>query len=238
MRNISLEDLLASGAHFGHMTSNWDQNMADYIFTKKNGVHIIDLYKTIEQLNKAVDLVSSTVKKGGSVLFVATKKAAKTVVEEEADRCGMFHVTERWLGGTLTNFMTIKKSIKRLHLLEKDETSGIAETLTKKELLMRTRERNRLQTQHRGIKDMRRLPDVVIVVDAKKETIAIAEALRLEIPIVAVVDTNTDPRKVDIPIPANDDSIQAVRLLMGTLADAILEAKGISNVKETEEVTA
>jgi len=212
--------------------------MAEYIFTQKNGVHIIDLYKTIDQLNKAIDLVSSTVKKGGSILFVATKKAAKTVVEEEADRCGMFHVTERWLGGTLTNFMTIKKSIKRLHLLEKDETSGVAETLTKKELLMRTRERNRLQTQHRGIKDMRRLPDVVIVVDAKKETIAIAEALRLEIPIVAVVDTNTDPRKVDIPVPANDDSIQAVRLLMGTLADAILEAKGISNVKETEEVTA
>ncbi|MBT6614387.1 MAG: 30S ribosomal protein S2, partial [Deltaproteobacteria bacterium] len=207
-------------------------------FTQKNGVHIIDLYKTIEQLNQAIDLVSSTVKKGGSILFVATKKAAKTVVEEEADRCGMFHVTERWLGGTLTNFMTIKKSIKRLHLLEKDETSGVAETLTKKELLMRTRERNRLQTQHRGIKDMRRLPDVVIVVDAKKETIAIAEALRLEIPIVAVVDTNTDPRKVDIPIPANDDSIQAVRLLMGNLADAILEAKGISNVKETEEATA
>jgi len=212
--------------------------MAEYIFTQKNGVHIIDLYKTIDQMNKAIDLVSSTVKKGGSILFVATKKAAKTVVEEEADRCGMFHVTERWLGGTLTNFMTIKKSIKRLHLLEKDETSGVAETLTKKELLMRTRERNRLQTQHRGIKDMRRLPDVVIVVDAKKETIAIAEALRLEIPIVAVVDTNTDPRKVDIPVPANDDSIQAVRLLMGTLADAILEAKGISKVKETEEATA
>ncbi len=238
MRNISLEDLLASGAHFGHMTSNWDPNMEEYIFTKKNGVHIIDLYKTIEQLNRAIDLVSSTVKKGGSILFVATKKSAKTVVEEEADRCGMFHVTERWLGGTLTNFMTIKKSIKRLHLLEKDETSGVADTLTKKELLMRSRERNRLQVQHRGIKDMRRLPDVVIVVDARKETIAIAEALRLEIPIVAVVDTNTDPRKVDIPIPANDDSIQAIRLLVGTLADAIMEAKGISTVKETEEVTA
>ncbi len=237
MRNISLEDLLASGAHFGHMTSNWDPNMEEYIFTKKNGVHIIDLYKTIEQLNRAIDLVSSTVKKGGSILFVATKKSAKTVVEEEADRCGMFHVTERWLGGTLTNFMTIKKSIKRLHLLEKDETSGVADTLTKKELLMRSRERNRLQVQHRGIKDMRRLPDVVIVVDARKETIAIAEALRLEIPIVAVVDTNTDPRKVDIPIPANDDSIQAIRLLVGTLADAIMEAKGISTVKETEEVT-
>ncbi|MCF7824336.1 MAG: 30S ribosomal protein S2 [Candidatus Marinimicrobia bacterium] len=238
MHNISLEDLLASGAHFGHMTSNWDPNMEEYIFTKKNGVHIIDLYRTIEQLTKAVDLVSSTVKKGGSILFVATKKSAKTVVEEEADRCGMFHVTERWLGGTLTNFMTIKQSIKRLHLLEKDETSGIAETLTKKELLMRSRERIRLQTQHRGIKDMRRLPDVVIVVDAKKESIAIAEALRLEIPIIAVVDTNTDPRKVDIPIPANDDSIQAIRLLMGTLADSILEAKGISKVKETEEATA
>ena len=238
MRNISLEDLLASGAHFGHMTSNWNPNMEEYIFTKKNGVHIIDLYKTIEQLNKSIELVSSTVKKGGSILFVATKKSAKTVVEEEADRCGMFHVTERWLGGTLTNFMTIKKSIKRLHILEKDETSGIAETLTKKELLMRTRERNRLQTQHRGIKDMRRLPDVVIIVDARKETIAIAEAQRLEIPIVAIVDTNTDPRNVDIPIPANDDSIQAIRLLVGTLADAIMEAKGISQVKETEEVTA
>jgi len=238
MHNISLEDLLASGAHFGHMTSNWDPNMEQYIFTKKNGVHIIDLYKTIDQLTKAVDLVSSTVKKGGSILFVATKKSAKSVVEEEADRCGMFHVTERWLGGTLTNFMTIKKSIKRLHLLEKDETSGVAETLTKKELLMRSRERTRLQTQHRGIKDMRRLPDVLIVVDAKKETIAIAEALRLEIPIIAIVDTNTDPRKVDIPIPANDDSIQAIRLLTGTLADSILEAKGISKVKAEEEVTA
>ncbi len=238
MHNISLEDLLASGAHFGHMTSNWNPNMEEYIFTKKNGVHIIDLYKTIDQLTKGVDLVSSTVKKGGSILFVATKKSAKTVVEEEADRCGMFHVTERWLGGTLTNFMTIKKSIKRLHLLEKDETSGVAETLTKKELLMRARERSRLQTQHRGIKDMRRLPDVVIVVDAGKETIAIAEALRLEIPIVAIVDTNTDPRKVDIPIPANDDSIQAIRLLVGTLADAIMEAKGISKAKDSEEVTA
>ncbi len=238
MRNITLEDLLASGAHFGHMTSNWNPNMEEYIFTKKNGVHIIDLYKTIDQLNKAIEVVSSTVKKGGSILFVATKKSAKTVVEEEADRCGMFHVTERWLGGTLTNFMTIKKSIKRLHLLEKDETSGVAESLTKKELLMRARERNRLQTQHRGIKDMRRLPDVVVIVDARKETIAIAEALRLEIPIVAIVDTNTDPRNVDIPIPANDDSIQAIRLLVGTLADAIMEAKGISKAIETEEVTA
>ena len=238
MRNISLEDLLAAGAHFGHMTSNWDPNMEEYIFTKKNGVHIIDLYKTLDQLTKSIELISDTVKKGGSVLFVATKKSAKQVVEEEADRCGMFHVTERWLGGTLTNFMTIKKSIKRLHLLEKDETSGVAETLTKKELLMRSRERGRLQTQHRGIKDMRRLPDAIVVVDAHKESIAIAEALRLEIPIIAVVDTNTDPRKVDIPIPANDDSIQTIRLLMSTLADAILEAKGVSKVIETEEVSA
>lgn len=238
MRNISLEDLLAAGAHFGHMTRNWDPNMEEYIFSKKNGVHIIDLYKTIEQLTKAVDLVSSAVNKGGSILFVATKKSAKAVVEEEADRCGMFHVTERWLGGTLTNFMTIKKSIKKLHMLEKDETSGIAETLTKKELLMRSRERSRLQTQHRGIKDMRRLPDVVIVVDAHKESIAIAEALRLEIPIIAIVDTNADPRKVDIPIPANDDSIQTIRLLMGILADSILEAKGVSQAKDNEEVSA
>ena len=238
MRNISLEDLLAAGAHFGHMTSNWEPSMEEYIFTKKNGVHIIDLYKTLDQLAKATDLVSDVVKKGGSVLFVATKKSAKMVVEEEADRCGMFHVTERWLGGTLTNFMTIKKSIKRLHLLEKDETSGIAETLTKKELLMRSRERQRLQTQHRGIKDMRRLPDALVIVDAHKESIALAEARRLEIPIIAIVDTNSDPRKADIPVPANDDSIQTIRLLMSYMADAILEAKGVSKAKETEEVTA
>ncbi len=235
MRTISIEDLLAAGAHFGHLTSNWDPNMREYIFTEKNGVHIIDLYKTLDHLNKAVEFVSDTVRQSGSVLFVATKKAARRVVEEEADRCGMFHVTERWLGGTLTNFMTIKKSIKRLHVLEKDNPAELAETFTKKEILMRTRERIRLDTQHRGIKDMRRLPDVLVVVDAKKESIAIQEARRLEIPIVSLVDTNTDPRGLDFPIPANDDSIQTIRLVVSALADAILEAKGIAHQHETAE---
>lgn len=232
MRNISLEDLLAAGAHFGHMTSNWDPNMREYIFTEKNGVHIIDLYKTLEQLSKAIDFVTERVQSNGSVLFVATKKAARQVVEEEADRCGMFHVTERWLGGTLTNFMTIKKSIKRLHVLEKDNPAELSETFTKKEILMRSRERNRLETQHRGIKDMRRLPDVVVVVDAKKESIAIKEAKRLEIPIISLVDTNTDPREVDFPIPANDDSIQTIRLVISAIADAVLEAKGVATKSE------
>jgi len=229
MRNISLEDLLAAGAHFGHMTSNWDPNMQEYIFTEKNGVHIIDLYKTLEQLTKAINFVTDKVQQSGSVLFVATKKSARQVVEEEADRCGMFHVTERWLGGTLTNFMTIKKSIKRLHALEKDNPTELAETFTKKEILMRSRELNRLETQHRGIKDMRRLPDILVIVDAKKESIAVKEAQRLEIPIVAIVDTNTDPRGIDYPIPANDDSIQTIRLVVSALADAILEAKGVSH---------
>ncbi len=235
MRNISLEDLLAAGAHFGHMTSNWDPNMQEYIFTEKNGVHIIDLYKTIEQLQKAIDFITETVQNNGSVLFVATKKAARQVVEEEADRCGMFHVTERWLGGTLTNFMTIKKSIKRLHTLEKDNPTELAETFTKKEILMRSRERARLETQHRGIKDMRRLPDVIVLVDAKKEMIAIKEAKRLEIPIIAMVDTNTDPRGIDFPIPANDDSIQTIRLVTSMLADAILEAKGVAHTEDVAE---
>ncbi len=245
MPNITLESLLATGAHFGHVTSNWDPNMQKYIFTQKNGVYIIDLYKTLEQLTKAIEFIGQRVRDNGSVLFVGTKKTARLVIQEEADRCGMFNVTERWLGGTLTNFVTIKKSIKRLLALEKETLEVLSETLTKKEMLMRDRERQRLETQHRGIKEMRRLPDVLVVVDAKKEAIAIREAQRLEIPVIAVVDTNTDPTHIEYPIPANDDSIQTVRLIISALADAVMEAKGTAAAKaedlvgaKTETVTA
>ena len=239
MANVTLENLLAAGAHFGHETSNWDPNMRKFIFTQKNGVYIIDLYKTLEQLTKAIEFINQRVRDNGSVLFVGTKKTARQVIQEEADRSGMFYVTERWLGGTLTNFVTIKKSIKRLHALEKENQAELAETLTKKEMLMRARERERLETQHRGIKEMRRLPDVVVVVDARKEAIAVQEARRLEIPVIAVVDTNTDPTNIDFPIPANDDSIQTIRLIISAMADAILDAKGTSVNKEEEvEATA
>lgn len=231
MAKVTLENLLAAGAHFGHVTSNWDPNMRKFIFTQKNGVYIIDLYKTLEQLTKAIDFISQRVRDNGSVLFVGTKKTARQVIQEEADRCGMFYVTERWLGGTLTNFVTIKKSIKRLHMLEKENQAELAETLTKKEMLMRDRERQRLETQHRGIKEMRRLPDVLVVVDARKEAIAVQEARRLEIPVVAIVDTNTDPTDIDFPIPANDDSIQTVRLLISAMAEAIMESKGTATAK-------
>jgi small subunit ribosomal protein S2 len=230
--NISIENLLSAGAHFGHMTSSWNPNMRDFIFTQKNGVHIIDLNQTLSQLSKAIELVDQAVKNGGSVLFVGTKKTAKQVIVEEANRCNMFHVTERWLGGTLTNFITIKKSIKRLQQLEKEGIEGLKFALTKKEMLMRTREKNRLEVQHRGIKEMRRLPNVIVVVDAKKEAIAVQEAKRLEIPVICMVDTNSDPRNIEIPIPANDDSIQTIRLIVSTLADTILEAKGVSGNKE------
>ncbi len=226
MAEITLEQLLAAGAHFGHLASNWHPRMRDFIFTEKNGVHIIDLSKTLEQLKKAQEYVEQAARRGDSFLFVGTKKTAKQVVEEEAVRCGMFYVTERWLGGTLTNFMTIKKSIRRLQMLEKDNPEELAETLTKKEILMRQRERRRLEMQHRGIKEMRRLPDVVIIVDAKAEAIAVKEAQRLEKTIVAIVDTNTDPSGIDFPIPANDDSIQTVRLIIRALADSILEGRG------------
>jgi small subunit ribosomal protein S2 len=223
MSKIKFEDLLGTGAHFGHVTRKWDPNFKPYVLMEKNGIHIINLEETIRCLEKATNFIKAKSKKNGLFLFVGTKKQARDIVQQEADRCSMFYVVERWLGGTLTNFSTIKKSIKRLHLLEK-EGSLIYENQTKKEVQMLNRERIKLSDQHRGIKDMRRLPDAVIIVDTKLESTAVAEAGRLGIPIIAIVDSNTDPTLIDYPIPANDDSIRTIQLIMAALADTILDS--------------
>ena len=229
MSKIKFEDLLGTGAHFGHVTRKWNPNYKPFVLMEKNGIHIINLDETIRCLDKATSFLQSRSKKGGEFLFVGTKKQARDIVQQEADRCSMFYVVERWLGGTLTNFSTIKKSIKRLHLLEK-EGSPIYENQTKKEVQMLNRERIKLSDQHRGIKDMRRLPDAVIIVDTKLESTAVAEAGRLGIPIIAIVDSNTDPTLIDYPIPANDDSIRTIQLIISALADTILD----SSAKKTK----
>ncbi|MBI87230.1 MAG: 30S ribosomal protein S2 [Candidatus Marinimicrobia bacterium] len=225
MADIKFEDLLGSGAHFGHVTRKWNPNFSPYIVSEKNGVHIIDLESTIDAVNNASKYVKEIVSKEGEILFVGTKKQAQDIVQQEADRCSMFYIVERWLGGTLTNFSTIKKSIKRLKLLEK-EGSNLYENMTKKETQMLNREKLKLADQHRGIKDMRRLPDLVVIVDAQYEDTAIKEATRLDIPTIAIVDSNTDPNKVTYPIPANDDSMRTINIIISALADAVLEAKG------------
>ncbi len=231
MAEVKFEDLLGTGAHFGHVTRKWNPNFQPYILLEKNGIHIINLESTIEAINKASVFVNEIVNKNGEILFVGTKKQAQDIVQQEADKCGMFYIVERWLGGTLTNFSTIKKSIKRLKMLEK-EGSNLYENLTKKETQMLNRERVKLADQHRGIKDMRRLPDAIIVVDAQYEDTAIREARRLDIPVIAIVDSNTDPNKVDYPIPANDDSIRTIQLIIAALADAVNEAHGAAADKD------
>jgi len=249
MEKIKFEDLLGSGAHFGHVTRKWNPNYKPYILMEKNGIHIINIDETIRHLYRAVDFIQEKAKKKGEFLFVGTKKQARDIVQQEADRCSMFYVVERWLGGTLTNFTTIKKSIKRLNLLEK-EGSQIYENQTKKEIQMLNRERIKLSDQHRGIKDMRRLPDAIIIVDASLETTAVKEASVLGIPIIAIVDSNTDPTPIQYPIPANDDSIRTIQLIMKVIADAIMEVSAkkannsvdkdtkdaIVDVSKTEEV--
>ncbi len=236
MAEVKFEDLLGTGAHFGHVTRKWDPNFKPYILLEKNGVHIINLESTIESINKACEYISKVVNKNGEILFVGTKKQAQDIVQQEADRCSMFYIVERWLGGTLTNFSTIKKSIKRLKMLEK-EGSNLYENMTKKETQMLNRERVKLADQHRGIKDMKRLPDAIIVVDAQYEDTAIREAKRLDIPVIAIVDSNTNPKKVDYPIPANDDSMRTIQLIISALADTIVEANAKSSDKENNPVT-
>ena len=225
MAKTDVKELLDAGVHFGHLTRKWNPNFSPYIVSEKNGVHIIDLESTIEAVNKAAKYVKEVVRKDGEILFVGTKKQAQDIVQQEADRCSMFYIVERWLGGTLTNFSTIKKSIKRLKLLEK-EGSNLYENMTKKETQMLNREKLKLADQHRGIKDMRRLPDLLIIVDAQYEDTAIKEAKRLDIPTIAIVDSNTDPNKVTYPIPANDDSMRTINIIISALSDAVLEAKG------------
>ena len=224
MSEVNFENLLSTGAHFGHVTRKWHPSYEPYILMERNGVHIINLEETLSGLKMAQDFLSKVVNKNGEVLFVGTKKQAKDIVQQEADRCGMFYVVERWLGGTLRNYTTIKKSIKRLQLLEK-EGSTIYQDLTIKEIQMLNRERVKLADQHRGIKDMRRVPDVLVVVDANFETTAVKEATRLEIPVIAIVDSNTDPSLVSHVIPANDDSIRTIQLILSALTNTILSAQ-------------
>jgi small subunit ribosomal protein S2 len=236
MAEINFENLLSAGAHFGHVTRKWHPEYAPYILMEKNGIHIINLDETIEKLNKSLAFVSEVAQKNGEFLFVGTKKQARDIIQQEADRCGMFYVVERWLGGTLTNFSTIKKSIKRLQLLEK-EGLKIYENLTKKEIQMLNRERIKLADQHRGIKDMKRLPEVIVVVDANHEITAVREARLLEIPVIAIVDTNTNPNSVDYPIPANDDSIRTIQLIISAISDEILTTAS-GKEKAPEETSA
>ena len=224
---VTFDNLLSTGAHFGHLTRRWHPNFEPYILMERNGIHIINLEETLKGLTKAIDFFTDNVTNGGEVLFVGTKKNAKDIIQQEADKCGMFYVVERWLGGTLTNFSTIRKSIKRLQLLEK-ESSPLYESATKKEILSLEREMIRLQDLHRGIKDMKRLPNAIFIVDARHESIAINEAHRLEIPVIAIVDTNTDPDVIDYPIPANDDSIRAIKLIVGEVSRAICDARSIA----------
>ena len=236
MAEINFENLLSAGAHFGHVTRKWHPEYAPYILMEKNGIHIINLDETIQKLDKALAFVSEIAQKNGEFLFVGTKKQARDIIQQEADRCGMFYVVERWLGGTLTNFSTIKKSIKRLQLLEK-EGLNIYENLTKKEIQMLNRERIKLADQHRGIKDMKRLPEAIVVVDANHEITAVREARLLEIPVIAIVDTNTNPNSVDYPIPANDDSIRTIQLIISAISDEILTTAS-EKEKAPEETSA
>ena len=222
MNELSVEYLIESGVHFGHPTQKWNPNFKKYIAGQKNGIHIIDVQKTIINLNLATKELSKIASNGGNILFVGTKKQAKEVIQESADKCGMFYVNERWLGGTLTNFSTIKRSIKRLKILEK-ESSNIYKDLTKKELTRLNREKVRLSDLHRGIRDMRYLPAALFIVDANNEKIAILEAKRLGIPVFALVDSNTSPLEVDYAIPGNDDSIKSIGVILKHVSNLLLE---------------
>lgn len=225
MAAVTMRQLLEAGIHFGHQTRRWNPKMARYIFGQRNGIYIIDLQKTLQQVNKAHAFVRNAVANGGTVLFVGTKKQAQEPVAQEADRCGMHYVNSRWLGGTLTNWETIKSSLRSLHRLEEMETSGAMEKLPKKEVALLRKEAGKLDKNLRGLKKMTTLPDVMFVIDAKKEHIAIREARRLNIPCIAVVDTNSDPDSVPLPIPGNDDAIRAVGLFCSIIADAVIEGK-------------
>jgi len=219
-----MKNLLESGVHFGHQTKRWDPRMKKYIFAERNGIHIIDLQKTIAAIKVAYEVVRKTVHEGKTVLFVGTKKQAQAAVEREAKRCGMFYVNNRWLGGMLTNFSTIKKSILRLKKIEKMEIDGTFESLTKKEVAKYVKEKARLEKNLSGIKEMKELPGVVFIIDTRTEAIAVAEAQRLGIPIIAIVDTNCNPEGITYPIPGNDDAIRAITLFTQVIANAVIEA--------------
>jgi small subunit ribosomal protein S2 len=222
---LSIKDMLEAGAHFGHQTRRWNPKMKPFIFIERNGIHIIDLQKTLECANKAYEAIRKTVERGESVLFLGTKKQAKTVVEEEAQRCGQFYVTERWLGGMLTNFQTIRKSLNRMKELQKLNQEGAADQLNKKERIRAAKELGKLEKVLTGISELERAPGLLYVIDTKQEEIAVKEANKLGIPIVGIADTNADPDLIDFPIPGNDDAIRAIRLFTAMVADAVLEGR-------------
>lgn len=224
--NVTIKELLEAGVHFGHQTKRWNPKMKKFIFTARNGIYIIDLQKTLICLQRACDKVREVVaNQKKEIIFVGTKKQAKEVIQEEAKRCEMPHVTERWLGGMLTNFLTIRQNIKRLKEIEEKKEDGTYQKLTKKEALRLEREREKLEKVLGGIKDLTRLPGLLFVVDSKKEKIAVAEANKLEIPVVAIIDTNSDPDPIDFPIAANDDAIKSIKVITKEIANAVLEAK-------------
>ena len=239
---ISMKQLLEAGVHFGHQTRRWNPKMAEYIYTERNGIHIVDLQKTVRKADEAYMFVRQVAMDGGNVLFVGTKKQASDSIIEEAQRCGMYYIANRWLGGTLTNFATIRKRIARLNMLQKMEEDGSFSMRTKKEVANLRLEKEKLEKNLGGIQGMTSLPAVMFIVDTKKEHLAVAEARRLGIPVVAIVDTNCDPDEVDYIIPGNDDAIRAVKLIAGKMADAVLEAKqgeqmdAPKEAKEAEEV--
>ncbi|MBM7094203.1 MULTISPECIES: 30S ribosomal protein S2 [Alteribacter] len=240
MAVISMKQLLEAGVHFGHQTRRWNPKMDRYIFTERNGIYIIDLQKTVKKVDEAYNYVRNIAADGGKVLFVGTKKQAQDSVKEEAERAGQYFINQRWLGGTLTNFETIQKRIQRLKNIERMQEDGTFEVLPKKEVVLLKKEMDRLEKFLGGIKDMNTLPDALFVIDPRKERIAIAEARKLHIPVIAIVDTNCDPDEIDVVIPGNDDAIRAVRLLTSKMADAIIEANQgqEEEVQQEEETTA
>ncbi len=242
MAVVTMKNLLESGVHFGHQVKRWDPRMKKYIFAERNGIHIIDLQKTIAAIKDGYDEVRKVTAAGKSILFVGTKKQAQQAVQKEAERCGMFYVNNRWLGGMLTNFSTIKKSLQRLKKIEKMEIDGTFENLTKKEIAALQKEKSKLEKNLGGIKEMKELPGAIFIIDTHKEQLAVAEARRMGIPIIAVVDTNCNPEGIDFPIPGNDDAIRAISLFTSIIANAVIESdneaglKILENLNDDEEV--
>ena len=237
MAIITIKQLLEAGVHFGHHTRRWNPKMAEYIFTERNGIYIIDLQKTVKKFEEAYMFVREVAQDGGNVLFVGTKKQAADAIKEEAERCGQYYVNMRWPGGMLTNFKTIKRSIARLNKLEKMIEDGTMDVLPKKEVAMLLKEKSDLEKSYGGIKTMEKLPSAIFIVDSRKEHIAVLEAKKLGIPVIAIVDTNCDPDDADYVIPGNDDAIRAIKLISSVIADAVIEGRqGTDAVAETEAV--
>ncbi len=234
MAQIAMKDLLDAGVHFGHQTKRWNPKMKEYIFGQRNGIYIIDLGKTVKLVREAEAIVTNLAAEGRTILFVGTKRQAKDVIAEEAQRCGMFYVNERWLGGLLTNFATIQRSLGRLRDIEAMSADGRYDTLSKKEIARNEKERKKLQKNLDGIRGMSRLPDAVFIVDTNKEQIAVDEARKLKIPVIGVVDTNCDPDQVDFVIPGNDDALRAIRLFASRIADAVMAGRGMKESVDAE----